>query len=442
MKHRATFVACFAASLLVVGLGAAMLITAADGPQPKWFKGNLHTHSLWSDGNDFPEMIADWYVTHGYDFLALSDHNTLSRGQKWMNLRDINRRGGLEAVDKYVKRFGEEWVERRGEGDKREVRLRPLDEFRTRVEKPGAFLLIEAEEITDHFEKRPIHINATNIQEVIKPQGGGSVQEVMEKNFAAIREQSKRTGKPILPHLNHPNFVWGVTAEEIAAVVGERFFEVHNGHPAVNQEGDETHASIERLWDIANTLRIAKLNAPPLYGLATDDSHSYHGTGGAANAMKRAEPGRGWVMVKAAKLDAESLIAAMTRGDFYASTGVELNVVRFENGAITLGIKPDDDAAFTTRFVGTLKGYDDKSEPVLDKEGKALAVTRRYSADVGKTLAEVKGVSASYKLTGEELYVRAIVFSSKPVANPTLKSQVKQAWTQPVGWEKWLEKEK
>src|SRR4051812_14578354 len=24
-------------------------------PQPRWFKGNLHTHSLWSDGNDYPE---------------------------------------------------------------------------------------------------------------------------------------------------------------------------------------------------------------------------------------------------------------------------------------------------------------------------------------------------------------------------------------------------
>jgi hypothetical protein len=23
-------------------------------PQPRWFKGNLHTHSLWSDGNDYP----------------------------------------------------------------------------------------------------------------------------------------------------------------------------------------------------------------------------------------------------------------------------------------------------------------------------------------------------------------------------------------------------
>src|ERR1700733_12210517 len=51
---------------------------------PRWWKGNLHTHSLWSDGDDFPEMIADWYGRHGYHFLALSEHNVLADGQKWV----------------------------------------------------------------------------------------------------------------------------------------------------------------------------------------------------------------------------------------------------------------------------------------------------------------------------------------------------------------------
>jgi hypothetical protein len=30
-----------------------------------WYKGNTHTHTLWSDGNDFPEMITDWYKEKG-----------------------------------------------------------------------------------------------------------------------------------------------------------------------------------------------------------------------------------------------------------------------------------------------------------------------------------------------------------------------------------------
>ena len=49
-----------------------------------WFKGNLHTHSYWSDGDEFPEVIMDWYKSNGYQFVALSDHNTLAEGDQWI----------------------------------------------------------------------------------------------------------------------------------------------------------------------------------------------------------------------------------------------------------------------------------------------------------------------------------------------------------------------
>lgn len=43
----------------------------------RWYKGNLHAHSYWSDGHDFPEMIACWFKDHGYDFLAFTEHDRL-----------------------------------------------------------------------------------------------------------------------------------------------------------------------------------------------------------------------------------------------------------------------------------------------------------------------------------------------------------------------------
>jgi len=52
---------------------------------PKFWKGNLHTHTLWSDGDDYPEMVADWYKQHGYAFLALTDHNVLSDAERWVD---------------------------------------------------------------------------------------------------------------------------------------------------------------------------------------------------------------------------------------------------------------------------------------------------------------------------------------------------------------------
>ena len=53
-----------------------------------WQKGNLHTHSFWSDGDDFPEMIIDWYKKNDYQFIALSDHNTIANDDDyWYRLK-------------------------------------------------------------------------------------------------------------------------------------------------------------------------------------------------------------------------------------------------------------------------------------------------------------------------------------------------------------------
>jgi len=66
----------------------------ADAADAIYWKGNLHTHSLWSDGNDYPDMIADWYKTHGYQFLALTEHNLLAEGEKWVTPKKGGRQQG------------------------------------------------------------------------------------------------------------------------------------------------------------------------------------------------------------------------------------------------------------------------------------------------------------------------------------------------------------
>lgn len=399
--------------------------TAAPGP--RWFKGNLHTHSLWSDGNDFPEVISRWYKDHGYDFLALSDHNILADHEKWMKVDDVVRRGARTGLQRYREQFGADWVQTREREGKLEVRLRRLEEYRPLLEEAGEFLLIQGEEISDRLGQRPIHINATNIAEVIPAQGGSTVQDVMRNNLRAVREQSERLGVPIVAHLNHPNFRWGVTAEDLAAVIEERFFEVFNGHPDVNQLGDEDHASVERIWDIANTLRIAELGAPPLFGLGVDDSHNYFNASGST-------PGRGWVMVRAAELSAEAICAALENGDFYASSGVALRDVRFVDGELRIEVEAQEGVNYRTVFLGTRRGFDPASAPVTGEEGERVGVTRRYSPDVGEAFAVVEGPDPRYRLRGDELYVRAVVTADVPPANPVWEGQRQQAWTQPVGW--------
>src|SRR5215471_21343008 len=153
--------------LSLVGFGFFPARPAASA-QPQWWKGNLHTHSFWSDGDDFPEMIVDWYKEHGYQFLALSDHNKMLVGEKWIDA--TTNRAGPIALENYRKRFGGNWVEVREENGHQQVRLKTLEEFRGRFEAPGKFLLIPGEEISDRFNKVPIHLNASNLREQIEPQ--------------------------------------------------------------------------------------------------------------------------------------------------------------------------------------------------------------------------------------------------------------------------------
>ena len=90
------------AMLLLVILVIPRLATADDviprDPPLRWWKGNIHTHSFWSDGSDFPEMICEWYRTRNYNFLALSDHNVLSEGERWMPYSTIKQRAGSQAL--------------------------------------------------------------------------------------------------------------------------------------------------------------------------------------------------------------------------------------------------------------------------------------------------------------------------------------------------------
>jgi hypothetical protein len=397
---------------------------AAKGPH--WYKGNLHTHSLWSDGDDFPEMIADWYKRKGYHFLALSDHNVLSEGQRWA---EVGGEKGTRpaAVKKYRARFGEHWVEERKDKGKKYVRLKPLDELRSLLEEPGKYLLIQAEEITHRFGKAPVHLGGINLRDVVKPVDGEDRVESIRVNERQVSAQAKKAGRRMLTVLNHPNFGWGIRAEDMAQAPELRFFEVYNGHPSVRNEGDADHPDCDRLWDIALALRLGKLGHGVLYGLATDDAHRYHAWG-----VGKVNPGRGWVMVRARYLSAEAIVRAMEDGDFYSSTGVLLEELSQSATELRLKVKAEKGVKYRVEFLATLRETTLLSEPRLGKDGQPLPVTRVYSKDVGQVVAASAGPAASYKPTGKELYVRARVTSDKPHPNPYKKGDTEMAWTQPV----------
>ncbi|MGH7563259.1 MAG: PHP domain-containing protein [Gemmatimonadota bacterium] len=379
---------------------------------PRWWKGNLHTHSLWSDGDEFPELAIDWYKGHGYHFLAMTDHNIVPDEIRWIGAAWAETRGAsLERVREVM---GEEWVETREAGDTLQVRLRSPSEIAPRFEEANRFLLVAGEEISDSFEDEQIHVNGANLVETIPPQGGNSVAEVIANDVIAVREQGQTSGRLVFAQVNHPNFVWAVEAEHLAGMPavdpnGPAFFEVYNGHFLVHNAGDSLHPSTDRMWDLALTDRLRR-GAGILYGVGTDDTHDYHGSGPGG-----ARPGRGWVVVRADTLSTEALIRAMLAGDFYASSGVELDSIRRGDDRLAVVIRPEEGVTYRTRFIGTSVHADRPEE-------------------IGLVFAEVEGPRAEYEFLGDELYVRAKVISSKAKENAPVEGagEVEAAWIQPI----------
>ncbi|MEO7653866.1 MAG: CehA/McbA family metallohydrolase, partial [Bryobacteraceae bacterium] len=273
--------------LVAVTAVAALMSTPA--PEKRWYKGNLHTHTLRSDGDSSPEDVAAWYKSHDYQFLVLSDHNVLTA-------------------------VGE------------------LNEAMAEKEK---FILISGEEVTSSFENRPVHINAYNLSRLVDPLKAESMAETIQKNVDAIRAAKA------LPSVNHPNFHWAMTSADLLAVENLNMFEVYNGHPQVYNLGGGGSESLGQMWD-------ALLSAGrTIYGIAVDDAHHFK-----IIDKQKSNPGRGWIVVRAAELSTSAVASAIEAGDFYASNGVELSGVKAGKKHLRIVNKPRGDAKYTTLFIG------------------------------------------------------------------------------------------
>jgi hypothetical protein len=413
--------------------------------QPQWYKGNTHAHSVWSDGSHLPEQVVDWYKQHGYQFLVLTDHNVVAQDQRWRSISS-------QIMAAALKRFGSEWLQTRPiapaglpkpvspttapAASRIEVRLKTLMELQSKFQAPGNFFLIGGEEFSDSAEGLPLHLCLLNIQQVILPKrpkpDNRKMTAALVGDLKDIQEVARGQSAPMLVQINHPNFGYALTAEDLVEAPAQ-FMEIANAHPAVNNEGDPNHVSVTRMWDIANSIRIHQHRAP-LYGIGSDDAHS-------AVPPSGAYPGRSWIMVRSMALTAESLFAAMKVGDFYASSGVTLAEARFdpEKRTLSVEVQPDANATYTIQFIGTLESVNLASQPAsatasqpAAREPRKGRYTGQYSVEIGRILQESHGTRASYAMTGKELFVRAVVRSDKPSLLNAGPPQ--QAWTQPVGW--------
>jgi hypothetical protein len=241
----------------------------------------------------------------------------------------------------------------------------------TAMDAPDGLVLIPGEEVTDRLPKKPLHVNALGLTRVVKPQGGANAVEVLQRNIDAVRDAGG------LPLVNHPNFGWAFGADELLQLRHLALLEIASGHPYVNAEGPP---SAEAMWD-----RLLTENRR-VWGVAVDDSHHLKRPWDTDVAL----PGKAWVVVRSEKRDAKSILAALASGDFYASTGVELE----DMAAARVRVREKNGARYRIQFIG--RG--------------------------GKVLQETTGPAGEYKAKRTEGYVRIKVIDSNG----------RMAWTQPV----------
>jgi hypothetical protein len=286
----------------------------------RWVKGNTHTHTNNSDGNEIPRRVMRWYQDYGYQFLMITDHNM------------ITATAGLDS------------------------------------DKNDDFILIPGEEIGLAFLKRHVHVCSFNPKRPAQARAGLTVAETLQNAVDASRLSGG------LPQINHPQRRWSLEASDFKGLRNVCLFELLNLQLESNNFPAGGKPGTEELWD---TLLSAGMI---LYGVASDDSHEFLGD----FLPDKAHPGKGWVMVRVSQLTPEAVCAGLEKGDFYASTGVELADLQISAKEYRLAIKPFRDAVYSVKFIG--------------KDGK--------------TLSQVEGLSAAYVFKGDELYVRAKVIAS------------------------------
>ena len=243
----------------------------------KWYKGNLHTHTLVSDGRAFPVESALLYRDVGYNFVMFSDHNLVHDAENWVTEKNHKRKRFSEAD---AKRFAEKYPafrpETRTEPDGTTAwRYGTFEETAKAVDDPGRFLLMSGCEYNDSLKGGySLHCNAINSFKAHRLKRFAKMRDSFDHMHASFRRLT--AGEDALFMVNHP-FYWFYDVDPlILADVDElRFFEIVNGDASVPfNRLPEGAYDCDKLWDFALAKRALR-GAPPIFATGTDDTHYY-----------------------------------------------------------------------------------------------------------------------------------------------------------------------
>ena len=240
----------------------------------KYFKTNLHTHTKISDGGLTPQEVKNLYKSKGYSILCLTDHDVV------VDHSDMNE-------EDFLMLTGAEYDITQTDGSKAYKKTYHLNFIAKRPDLLWQPFANEKyrDEVRPYLEKAEIE----NMTRVHDPDA-----------INAIIARANEKGHLVM--YNHP--VWSLQDyTDYAPLTGLWGMELNNNECVYVGYDDACNSIVYR--DLMNL-------HGSIFPVCSDDSHATVSAGG------------GWIMVGAEKLEYGSVIEAMEKGDFYASTGPEI----------------------------------------------------------------------------------------------------------------------
>lgn len=330
-----------------------------------FYKANLHCHSTVSDGSLTPQEIKDEYLSRGYSVVAYTDHEIM------INHHDLTDDSflALSGYEMSIETDDIEW----GHPGHRVCHI--------------CFIAMNPS-VTHQVcwdEKIRSWFNDPEIREQIKYTGDPQYKRVYSgEGISEVMQTGRANG--FFVTYNHPNW-------------SQEFAEQYLGYHGMHAMEICNYGCITEGYDDYNPRAYDEIlqGGERIFCIATDDNHNHH-----PKNSRRWDSGGGFTMIKAEKLEYESITQALLDGHFYASQGPLIDELWYEDGAVHIKCSPADKIQITYGFRHNDIVWDESGEgithakfaidnadsyfriTVTDKYGKHADTNAYYIKDIMK----------------------------------------------------------
>lgn len=250
------------------------------------FKANLHCHTTLSDGRLTPQEIKKSYMDAGYSVVAYSDHDVFHTHNDLTDERFLSINAYESSIDD---------------------RANPCSHTR----KVYHFCCFAKTDGSEYKELLPVPDYRD--------------KAAINAYIAALNDSG------FLVQYNHP--VWSLQeSDDLHGIRGLWGTEVFNYSATI----DGTDGNQGFMYDVL--LR----DGNRLFCTATDDNHNAYPFG-----HEQCDSFGGYIMIRAEKLDYPTVIDALERGAFYASSGAQIHDLYIEDGKLKVTCSPARHILFT-----------------------------------------------------------------------------------------------